>query len=260
MAIVSLGMRSDPSEIGVRPFGEDDQPSPESTIASDPVREAFNALGRGARSIDFWLLAGSFFVCGASTNGLIGTHLVPACMDHGMPEVQGAGLLAMMGLFDLVGTTASGWLSDRPLERRLRARVWSLSYAGCETTTAVPLSSFLDLCLCFCGSSFPSARQRLEGLRIDCLGIPFCADARPSQMLLGGLAQRLLSTIATKTPNAFEEAPPMAEPSFCPFSESKGAARRARDPDCSTATSQCPLLIPVSSPVNSKHCELHRNP
>jgi sugar phosphate permease len=119
LAIVSLGMRSDPSEIGVRPFGEDDLLSPELTIASDPVREAFNALGRGARSVDFWLLAGSFFICGASTNGLIGTHLIPACMDHGMPEVQGAGLLAMMGLFDLVGTTASGWLSDRYSNRWL---------------------------------------------------------------------------------------------------------------------------------------------
>ena len=120
LAIVALGMRSDPSDVGVRPFGGGTDPvSPGPTTASDPVREAFSALARGARSVDFWLLAGSFFVCGASTNGLIGTHLVPACMDHGMPEVQGAGLLAMMGLFDLVGTTASGWLSDRYSNRWL---------------------------------------------------------------------------------------------------------------------------------------------
>jgi predicted MFS family arabinose efflux permease len=59
------------------------------------------------------LLAGSFFVCGASTNGLIGTHLVAAAFDCGIPEVRAASLLALMGLFDLVGTTASGWLSDR---------------------------------------------------------------------------------------------------------------------------------------------------
>jgi hypothetical protein len=59
-------MRSDPSEIGTRPFGEDKVPTrPEVAIASGPFREAFNALGRGARSIDFWLLAGSFFICGA---------------------------------------------------------------------------------------------------------------------------------------------------------------------------------------------------
>ncbi len=74
---------------------------------------AVRTLGRAVRHRDFWLLAGTFFVCGASTNGLIGTHLVPACMDHGMPEVQAAGLLATMGIFDLFGTTGSGWLSDR---------------------------------------------------------------------------------------------------------------------------------------------------
>ena len=61
----------------------------------------------------FWILFGSFFVCGLSTNGLIGTHFIAFCFDGGIPEVRAAGLLAMMGLFDLVGTTASGWLSDR---------------------------------------------------------------------------------------------------------------------------------------------------
>src|SRR5262249_45164407 len=70
------------------------------------------------RSRDFWLLAGTFFVCGASTNGLIGTHLIPACMDHGIPEVTAAGVLATMGIFDLFGTTASGWLSDRIASRK----------------------------------------------------------------------------------------------------------------------------------------------
>jgi sugar phosphate permease len=120
LMIVFLGMRSDPSEVGLRPFGgEDDRTAPEGFNAKDPIREAINALRRGARSVDFWLLSGSFFICGASTNGLIGTHLIPACMDHGMPEVHAAGLLAMMGIFDLVGTTASGWLSDRYSNRWL---------------------------------------------------------------------------------------------------------------------------------------------
>ena len=76
-------------------------------------------LARCSRSGDFWLLFGSFFVCGLSTNGLIGTHLIPACVDAGIPEVQAAGLLAMMGIFDIVGTTGSGWLSDRFDSRRL---------------------------------------------------------------------------------------------------------------------------------------------
>jgi predicted MFS family arabinose efflux permease len=78
------------------------------------------------RHRDFWLLAGTFFVCGASTNGLIGTHLIPACVDHGIPEVRAAGLLAVMGMFDLVGTTASGWLTDRWDSRRLLFTYYAL--------------------------------------------------------------------------------------------------------------------------------------
>lgn len=66
-----------------------------------------------SHSRTFWLLAGSFFICGASTNGLIAAHLVPACGDHGIPVTRAASLLAFMGLFDLIGTTLSGWLSDR---------------------------------------------------------------------------------------------------------------------------------------------------
>ena len=67
----------------------------------------------------FWILAGTFFVCGASTNGLIGTHLIAACHDHGIPEIRSAQILAMMGIFDIVGTTASGWLTDRYSSRHL---------------------------------------------------------------------------------------------------------------------------------------------
>ena len=70
-------------------------------------------LGKAVRVRDFWLLFASFFVCGLSSNGLIGTHLISACIDNGLPAVKGASLLALMGVFDLVGTTASGWLSDR---------------------------------------------------------------------------------------------------------------------------------------------------
>lgn len=82
-------------------------------IAGNPFVNTINALRDGLRTRDFWLLGGSFFICGASTNGLIGTHLVPACGDHGISAVSAGGLLAAMGIFDLVGTTASGWLSDR---------------------------------------------------------------------------------------------------------------------------------------------------
>jgi len=79
----------------------------------NPITAAFRGLSEGARSRDFWLLAGSYFVCGASTNGLISTHLIPACVDHGLTEIAGASLLATTGLFAFLGGTASGWLSDR---------------------------------------------------------------------------------------------------------------------------------------------------
>jgi len=67
----------------------------------------------GVRNRNFWLLSVSFFICGASTNGLIGTHLIPASMDHGLPEVTAASLLAVIGIFDVAGTMISGWLTDR---------------------------------------------------------------------------------------------------------------------------------------------------
>jgi sugar phosphate permease len=119
--LVVLLMRDDPADVGLRPYGwPDDEPAP-AAKKGNPFSDAIGALRLGIRHPGFWLLAGSFFVCGASTNGLIGTHLIPACVDHGMTEVQGAGLLALMGIFDLVGTTASGWLSDRYNNRVLLA-------------------------------------------------------------------------------------------------------------------------------------------
>jgi sugar phosphate permease len=78
------------------------------------------------RNRDFWILAGTFFCCGASTNGLIGTHLIPACIDHGIPELVGASLLATIGALSFAGTTVSGWLSDRVDNRVLLAIYYTL--------------------------------------------------------------------------------------------------------------------------------------
>jgi sugar phosphate permease len=121
MAAVSVGlvplvlvlMRDRPQDKGLEPLGQAGAEPVSAAQASNPFVAALSALRMASRSREFWILAGSFFVCGASTNGLVGTHLIPACMDHGIPAVQAAGLLAMMGVFDLLGTTGSGWLSDR---------------------------------------------------------------------------------------------------------------------------------------------------
>ena len=117
MPLVAFFMRNDPKDVELRPLGTpaDQSPGPSGAApaAANPAAAALNALSVGLRSRDFLLLLGSFFICGASTNGLIGTHLIPASMEHGIPEVAAASLLAAMGVFDLIGTTVSGWLSDR---------------------------------------------------------------------------------------------------------------------------------------------------
>jgi len=118
LPVVWLFMRDRPADMGLWPVGATQAPRPP-VSAGNPAVAAVVALREGLRSRDFWLLAGTFFICGLSTNGLIGTHLVSACFDHGIPEVRAASLLAAMGIFDMVGTTLSGWLSDRWDSRKL---------------------------------------------------------------------------------------------------------------------------------------------
>ena len=110
-----------PSSIGVAPYGST-APAGSEEIRRVPdnfLAATFGTLAVAARTRTFWLLFGTFFVCGFTTNGLVGTHLIAFCGDVGIPEIQAAGLLAFMGLFDLIGTTASGWLTDRFDPRKL---------------------------------------------------------------------------------------------------------------------------------------------
>jgi sugar phosphate permease len=127
--LVVFLLRDKPADLGLRPYGakgEETVPAADALVVSNPFMAAITALRDGMRSRDFWLLAGSFFVCGASTNGLIGTHLIPACADQGIPEVRAAALLALIGVFDIAGTTAAGWLSDRVDNRKLLAWFYGL--------------------------------------------------------------------------------------------------------------------------------------
>ena len=103
-----------PSSIGLPLYGEPaDAALTYVEARKNPVAIAFQALRRAAKVRDFWLLFFSFFICGASTNGYIGTHFIAMCSDYGMDAVKGASILAAMGALDLIGTTTSGWLSDR---------------------------------------------------------------------------------------------------------------------------------------------------
>src|SRR5260370_14803935 len=110
--VVALFLRNRPADLGLRAYGAtvaDTRPLP----AGNPIRTAFRALGLRCPSRDFWLLAGSFFICGASTNGLPRTHPIPPSMPHAMAEVTAASLLALIGIFYVLGTLVSGVLTDR---------------------------------------------------------------------------------------------------------------------------------------------------
>jgi sugar phosphate permease len=123
--VAALLLRNRPADLGIPRYGEKTLYRVERR-SENPAHRALSALNRGIHSRDFWLLGATFFICGASTNGLVGTHLIPACIDRGIPEVGAANLLAVMGVFDLVGTTVSGWLTDRFDSRKLLTWYYAL--------------------------------------------------------------------------------------------------------------------------------------
>jgi len=117
--VIALFMSNHPFDVASNRYGEPGEALPPVRSLQNPAMMALRTLGSAARSLDFWLLFFSFYICGLSTNGLIGTHFIPLCFDHGIPEVTSASLLAVIGAFDFVGTLASGWLSDRVKNRVL---------------------------------------------------------------------------------------------------------------------------------------------
>ena len=112
---VLMVMRDRPSDVGLRPFGDQGtEPLPAPPPNNAPIMAAaLGTLRDASKTRAFWILFATFFICGASTNGLVQVHLIPMCLDFGIPQVQAASLLAAMGIFDFFGTIVSGWLSDR---------------------------------------------------------------------------------------------------------------------------------------------------
>ncbi|MGY0059305.1 MFS transporter [Streptomyces sp. LZ34] len=123
---VWLLLRDHPADVGLAAYGAEGPPAPKPAPQRGAARRAVTALVSAARTGPFWLLAGTFAICGASTNGLVKTHFVPAAHDHGMPVPAAASLLAVIGVFDIVGTVASGWFTDRFDARRLLAVYYAL--------------------------------------------------------------------------------------------------------------------------------------
>ncbi len=116
---IYLFLREKPADLGLLPYGAPAgwQAPAVSELSAGAL--AIDTLKQSSKNRDFWFLFGSFFVCGLSTSGLIGTHFIPAAHDHGMPTTLAASLLAMVGVFDVIGTLCSGWLTDRYDPRKL---------------------------------------------------------------------------------------------------------------------------------------------
>ncbi len=134
--VVLLFLRERPADVGALPYGGTAADVVE-PLRTGAARLAVGALVRAARTRTFWLLAGGFFVCGATTTGLVQQHFMPAAHDHGMPVTTAATLLALVGLFDLVGTIGSGWLTDRADPRVLLGAYYGLR--GVSLAVLVPL-------------------------------------------------------------------------------------------------------------------------
>jgi sugar phosphate permease len=114
--VVLLFVRDAPATVGLRPYGAETAPADDAVAA-----QRTTPMSAALRSRDFWLLAGSFFVCGLTANGVVGTHLIPHAIEHGFTESVAAGALALVGAFNVVGTICSGYLTDRYNPRRLLA-------------------------------------------------------------------------------------------------------------------------------------------
>lgn len=128
VTLVVLLMKNAPADLGLRPYGEA-QGATAAAAAPAPVlgiSGPFQVLAEAARNRTFWILAGTFFVCGLSTNGLVQTHFISLCGDRGLGVVPAASVLSMMGVFDLFGTTLSGYLSDRYDNRKLLLAYYGL--------------------------------------------------------------------------------------------------------------------------------------
>lgn len=131
LAIILLFMKNSPQEVGLLPYGQEEASAKKKIEQKkNPITIAFQTLFEAVKVKEFWLLAGSFFICGLSTSGLIGTHFISYCIGFGFTAVTAASMLSLMGVFDLIGTTLSGWLSDRFDNRWLLFWYYSLRGAS----------------------------------------------------------------------------------------------------------------------------------
>jgi predicted MFS family arabinose efflux permease len=130
LPLVVVLLRDRPADLGLAPYGGDRLVTPPMSVRGNAADLALAALRQAATTKPFWALAGAFAICGATTNGLIGIHFIPSAHDHGMATTTAAGLLMLVGVFDIVGTVASGWLTDRIDPRWLLLAYYSFRGVG----------------------------------------------------------------------------------------------------------------------------------
>jgi sugar phosphate permease len=141
--LVIIVFRDRPSDIGLRPYGATGDPTPDELVVNShggggqAVRHALTTLVDAMRTGPFWLLAGTFAVCGWTTNGIVSTHFVPTTHDHGMASTTAASLLAVVGIFDIIGTIGSGWFTDRIDPRYLLAVYYVLRGVALAATPII---------------------------------------------------------------------------------------------------------------------------
>ncbi len=131
LPIIYLWMRNDPEDIGLLPYGAAAAGLPAGPGPAAPAADApLVPIWAAARKATFWYLSGAYFVCGATSAGLIGTHLIPHAIDHGFPEMTAAATVGIMGGMNFVGTLLAGWLSDRIDPRKILVFVFTLRGAS----------------------------------------------------------------------------------------------------------------------------------
>lgn len=176
---VLLLMRERPADLGLLPYGAT-EPPPAPAAEGRALARSLRVLRDAARTRAFWLLAGSFAICGATTAGLVGTHFIPAAHDHGLPVTTAASLLALIGVFDVIGTVASGWFTDRFDAGRLLVVYYALR--------GFSLLLLPQLFMRLAGAADPGVRDLLRAR----LGGHRPADRRALPAVLrGGRADRL---------------------------------------------------------------------
>jgi sugar phosphate permease len=146
LPLIFLFMRDDPAEVGLQPYGAGDPQVAAGSATSLRGMSAKNATITGREIVShptFWLLSGSFFVCGGTANGLIGTHLIPHEIEIGIPQIAAAGILGLMGALNMVGTIFSGWMIDRVQPNRWLALVYALR--GCSLLLLPFVQSYVGM-------------------------------------------------------------------------------------------------------------------